>query len=478
MKVSVQVVVEVGDDTPTVIHEAFTLERGALGADTVGLRLDEAKDLLSAVQETVVNEQVKASVTAQVACPDCSTPRRHKDSRDIVVRTLFGTLRLASPRWWHCSCSPHETRTFSPLAALIPERTTPELSYLEAKFAGLASYGLSAKLLAEVLPLGRSLHATVLRRQVQAVAQRLDDELGAEQAVFIDGCPAEWAKLPRPDLPLVVGLDGGYVHSAHQLSRRDGWFEVIAGKAMPADGQAKSFGFVQTYDTKPKRRLYEVLEAQGMQANQAVTFVTDGGEDIRALPLYLNPQAEHVLDWFHVTMRVTVMANMAKSLRPLPPDPDLPSSPPVDLAGEVGKQLERLKRFLWHGNVFRALQIISDLIFDLDIEDPRPEQRKLLKTVTEFDSYIRANAGSIPNYGERHRAGEVISSSFVESAVNQVISKRMVKRQQMRWTPRGAHLLLQVRTRVLNDDLADDFRRWHPNFTHADPDREELTAAA
>jgi len=42
----------------------------------------------------------------------------------------------------------------------------------------------------------------------------------------------------------------------------------------------------------------------------------------------------------------------------------------------------------------------------------------------------------------------------------------MVKKQQMRWTPRGAHLLLQVRTRVLNDDLAADFTRWYPGFTH------------
>jgi hypothetical protein len=76
---------------------------------------------------------------------------------------------------------------------------------------------------------------------------------------------------------------------------------------------------------------------------------------------------------------------------------------------------------------------------------------------------------SIPNYGERYRAGEVISSSLAESTINQVVSKRMVKKakkQQMRWTPRSAHLLLQVRTRVLNDDLADQFRRWHPGFTH------------
>ena len=55
--------------------------------------------------------------------------------------------------------------------------------------------------------------------------------------------------------------------------------------------------------------------------------------------------------------------------------------------------------------------------------------------------------------GRRASAGEVISTAFTESAVNQVISKRMVKKQQMRWTPRGAHLLLQVRARVLNDQL-------------------------
>ena len=93
-----------------------------------------------------------------------------------------------------------------------------------------------------------------------------------------------------------------------------------------------------------------------------------------------------------------------------------------------------------------------------------PEQHKLSKAVAEFRGYIRANATWIPNYGERWRTGDAISSAFVESAVNQVVSKRMVKKQQMRWTPRGAHLLLQVRTRVLNDDLAVDFQRWYPSF--------------
>ena len=476
MKFSVQVIVHPDDtEASPVVREVFAADRDDLAPDTLGLQLAEAKDLLAAVQDTLAGQQASAAITRQVACPDCGRARRHKDTRTIVVRSLFGALRLASPRWWHCDCRDQPTRTFQPLAELLPERTTPELAYLQARFAALVSYGITAALLGELLPLGRRLHPAVARRQTQAVAQRLEDELGEERPSFIDTCQRDREGLPRPDLPIVVGLDGGYVHSSQQRSRTDGWFEVIAGKAIPADGRPACFGYVQTYDTKPKRRLFEVLKSQGMQANQQVTFLTDGGEDIRDLPLYLNAQAEHLLDWFHLTMRITVMANMAKSLRPPPPDRESPDEPPADLANEIGTQLQRLKWFCWHGNVFRALQTIDDLIFDLDITEPYPEQARLLKAVREFDSYIRANAGRIPNYGERQRAGEAISTAFTESAVNQVISKRMVKKQQMRWTPRGAHLLLQVRTRVLNDQLADDFRRWYPGFNQA-PD--PLTLAA
>lgn len=52
------------------------------------------------------------------------------------------------------------------------------------------------------------------------------------------------------------------------------------------------------------------------------------GGDVRNLPLYLNAQAEHILDWFHVTMRLTALANMAKALRTAPPDEEGLPSPP------------------------------------------------------------------------------------------------------------------------------------------------------
>jgi len=58
----------------------------------------------------------------------------------------------------------------------------------------------------------------------------------------------------------------------------------------------------------------EPLQAQGFQLNQNITFLSDGGDTVRDLQRYLSPYSEHILDWFHITMRITVMRNIAKSL--------------------------------------------------------------------------------------------------------------------------------------------------------------------
>ena len=132
---------------------------------------------------------------------------------------------------------------------------------------------------------------------------------------------------------------------------------------------------------------------------------------------------------------------------------------------DIGKQLERMKWFLWHGNVAGALDTIEDIEYELDLLPKNGESRKkLVKAVREFRGYVEANQNFIPNYGDRYRRGEKISTAFAESAVNQVISKRMVKKQQMRWTESGAHNLLQIRTKVLNNQLRETFVRWYPGM--------------
>ena len=335
----------------------------------------------------------------------------------------------------------------------------------------------SADLFKDVLPVDEKLNDVTLRNHLLRVAERMEQALGEEQGCFIEGCQRDWDRLPLPDGPLTVGIDGAFLRARH----KQGHFEVIAGKSMLAferDDEedrptAKRFGFVQTFDEKPRRRLFECLKSQGMQENQHVTFFSDGAEDVRNLPLYLNPRAEHILDWFHVAMRLTAMTQTAKGL----PETIGNGAETFELREGVLKSLESTKWSLWHGNVFRALEEIESIEMDLEtaaLEGSDEVARKLLKTVGEFHTYIRNNEAFIPNYGERFRQGETISTAFVESTVNQVVSKRMVKKQQMQWSERGAHLLLQVRTRVLDDELEDVFRDWYPGFRPPDPRQTQL----
>lgn len=227
---------------------------------------------------------------------------------------------------------------------------------------------------------------------------------------------------------------------------------MYEGDAVP---QSKCFGFVQTFDQEPRRRLWELMKSQGMQENQQVVFLSDGGEDLRQIQEYLHPNGEHVLDWFHITMRLTVLQQQTKSL-----EKDLPLS-----ASSVSQQVESVKHYLWQGNYEEALERLTDLIMDLDcIQNKSPQAKRLLTGVAELETYIRNNQRSIPNYSERYRQGETISTAFVESTINQVVSRRFVKKQQMHWTLRGAHLLLQTRTRVLNNELDEVFRGWYPLF--------------
>ncbi len=447
MQLKVQIIIESDDDAPPIIEEIACFEREEATPATLGVTLAKAKDLLARLQDAMVVQQVATYVEQQRRCPTCGTLQSYKGRHQIVYRTLFGKLHLASPRLYCCPCQAATRHSFSPLADLLPTRTAPELQYLQAKWASLMSYGLTVDLLEEVLPI--HVGSTTVVRQLHGVAERVEEALGEEAWSMIEGCQAVWDQLPIPDGPLTVGIDGGYIHARDGTNRKAGWFEAIVSKSIPTDRPSKCMGFVTDYDAKPKRRLFEMLKAHGLQMNQGITFLSDGGDTVRELQLYLSPTAEHLLDWWHVAMRITGMQQLVPGARAAADGDDLCN---------LSADLERVKWYVWHGNVFRALQVLDDLQLDLDIyDDARLAIMKLEKAVKECQGYIAVNRAFIPNYGDHYRHGETISTAFVESTVNQVTSRRFVKKQQMRWTKRSAHLLLQVRTQVLNDDLRGTF---------------------
>jgi hypothetical protein len=268
-----------------------------------------------------------------------------------------------------------------------------------------------------------------------------------------------------------VGIDGGYVRNWFDKKHN---FEVIVGKSTRSFGEDeedkppshKRFGFVQTYDTKPKRRLYEVLHAQGLEMNQEITFLSDGDDTLRELQLKMSPKATPILDWFHLTMKLTVLGQFGKGL----------AHCDAVLGEAIRDQIERLKWSLWHGQVDKALGKIDDLETSIEpFAETSPRFPRLVKALAELRTYIVNNRHVMPNDGERDHHGEAIATGFVESTVNEVVSKRFCKKQQMQWSKEGAHLLLQTRVRTLNGELGALFKRWYPDM---DLEAEEMPVAA
>lgn len=468
MKITVQLVVCDDEGHEDTFTEVVVLEKACQRMEHLGLTLAEAKQTLTVLQQRLVEPQTAACVAVHSPCEHGGKSLGIKGSHTRTFRTRFGTVTLTSPRVYQCRCQHRKTTTCRPLNALLTDTVAPELLFMETQWASLVSYGLTAQALKDFLPVDATLNATTVQNHPLTVAQRCEDELGEEPWAFVEGCPADWAALPIPDGPITVGIDGGYVRNWEEKQQP---FEVIVGKSILAFRRAdeedipssKGFGCVQTLDTKPKRRLFEVLQSQGHHMHQQITFRSDGGDTVRELQLYLNPQAEHLLEWLHLAMRLTVLQQTAKGLPQTTSDGEETSL----LRDERVRSLERLTWALWHGNVYQAFQKIADLAMDLDVAVANTGDataRKRLKAVEEVHTYLENKQGFIPNYGECYRYGERISTGFVESTVNQVISERFCKWQQMQWTKRGAHLLLQTRVKTLHPELGAVFQRWYPDL--------------
>ncbi len=450
MHFKIQVVIE-EESGQSTLEDIVELSKGADNKHPVGLSLLESKQLLQSLQRTIVLHQAASYSKEHQNCPCCRKKRGVKGHHNIQFRSLFGIVAIPSLRLFHCPCANSSTKSFSLLNEWLPDHTSPELLYIETKWASLMSYGSTADLLHDVLPVNQSLNPATVRNHLHNIAKRQEAELEGKSS-HLSGCPRDWGKLPKPDKPMTVGIDGGYVRNWHEKNTN---FEIIAGKSFSKTQSSKRFGFVQKMDDNPQRRLMSVLAEQGMQANQQITFLSDGADNVRNLQYRMYPESEHVLDWFHLTMKLTVLNQFAKGLEHSDPDEGV----------RISEALASAKWYLWHGNIERALDRIEDCADLCDDEEIRYQNRKkFLRHLDEMDTYIRNNQHLIPNYGEKWRYGETISTAFVESTINEVVTKRMVKKQQMQWTHLGAHYMLQTRTAVLNNDLHCHFERWYPGL--------------
>jgi hypothetical protein len=397
MRVKLQLVISHDDGHEETVTAVITLTKHHQRIEHLGLSLAESKQLLGTLQRHILQQQVTTFLDTHATCPDCGTPLQLKARGNKSFRTLFGTGKCSSPRLEPCDCKRRKTASFRPLSALLTEPVAPALLYMEAKWSSRVSYGLSRDALQDFLPLDLSLDVKTVRYDTRKVAKRLAAEVGEAHASCIEGEPSDWDLLPPPEGVFTVGIDGGYVR--HWFDKKH-TLEVIVGKSIrsfaeDAEGKTpsrKRFGFVQTLETKSKRRLPEVLQSQDLQMNQAITFLSDGHDSLRQLQVEMSPKAIPILDWHPVTMRPTVLSQYGQGLVQCE----------AVLGVAIGEQIERLQWSLWHGQGDKALGKIDDLESAIaPFSETYARYAGLVKALSALRTYIVNNRHLSPNDGER-----------------------------------------------------------------------------
>jgi hypothetical protein len=415
--------------------------------DPLGLTLDDGKALLASVQRHLVQARVAEYCAVRRRCPRCRHPRALKDTRTRRLNSLFGTIEVPAPRFKPCRCAIAARSTLTPASELMPDRCTSEYERALAKMGAWLPYRCARRFLSEFFPIGDDppWHETIRRRTTRVGA-------GLERESL------RRAKTPPavpPSETMAVSIDAGHVRTARGHQGRT--FEVMAAQASNDDGRPVLFSGVPGEADRPCTQLNGVLSGLGMTTDTEVTILSDGADGPRSLGQAASTgTAFHVLDWFHLAMRVQHAAQCASGW------PDATVRTRRDGA-RFADAVEHIRWRLWHGQTVRALRLIQRTLAAVKAKATGKtaaarSAAKLAKALLALETYAFGLADLIIDYASARLDDEPFSTSPTEGAVQWLLHRRMGAQQQMRWSPRGAHLMLQVRTAIVNGTFDADHR--------------------
>ena len=241
MRISLQLVVQDDGGAPATVTEIAQFERDGLDVGSLGLHLEEAKSLLGRLQRTMVTAQVAEAVARTSVCPTCGAQLACKGHHHLVFRSAFGQLSIDSPRLYPCRQCLGDAPSFSPVANCLPERVSPELQYLEVKFAALMSYGLTVNVSARGVA-ARSCAGSQLDPAPghharspagSGTGHRRPAAGGGERPLARDGV-IEWKGLPRPEVAAEAAV-GNKFHDGFSEPHQDHGRSVSLSKRLLAD---------------------------------------------------------------------------------------------------------------------------------------------------------------------------------------------------------------------------------------------------
>ena len=229
------------------------------------------------------------------------------------------------------------------------------------------------------------------------------------------------------------------------------------GNVETNSGGRQVFGAVTRADTNIAGLIRRNLDAVGHTEGTALTAFTDGCPGLRDVLADAGVAGPPILDWFHVAMRLQHLKQIAGALSS--DDPARAAAKAVIVA-----EIERLHWRLWNGKAKNARTSIDRIRAVMHhFRGERGERkaiapaRKLWTALHALDGYLTSQSDWTVNYAQRHRTGLRVGTAITEGTANFLVNRRMNKAQQMRWSRRGADLLLQVRCAIYNGTLGSGF---------------------
>jgi hypothetical protein len=448
--------VEAGDDARSRSADLMEICRpeGLREIADLGLSLPEAKQLLTSLQRAVVASQADQHGRLRPDCRSCSGRCHVKDWRPHRIATLFGEVTVRLPRFLCAACHHTETGIDWPSHC----RSTPELHQLQAHLSALLTYRVATGVLQHLLPVTTGRSPETLRSHTLQIGEQLDTAAAGEPTAVAAA--------------ITVSLDSTFIRSREEGERH---LEVRVGNVETAGGVRQVFGAVAKAGTDISALIRLNLGVVGGTAATVVTAFTDGCPGLRSALVDAGVTTPPILDWFHIAMRLQHATQAASGL-----SADNPSR--VQAKAVIVEEVERLRWRIWNGKATNAKRSIDRVRKVMHVyREERGDQirsapsRRLWHALLDVDDYLRGQSSWLVNYAERYRAGLRVGTSVTEGTANFLINQRMNKLQQMRWSRRGADLLLQVRCAVFNGRLGSGFGQLFQ--THANQNEQTAKAA-
>ena len=237
---------------------------------------------------------------------------------------------------------------------------------------------------------------------------------------------------------------------------------MIAGKVIDASGSQHRFAFVRNGPAVAAEAFTRALGTAGVNEATPATVLCDGDAGLWRMQRAALPDATVVLDWWHIAIRFEHALQAARGL----------GAGSCNADHAVGA-IDRAKWRLWHGRWTGCRRKLAGLYRWTKHQHVREDAGidRLQRHLNDLLAYLERNQDTLVHYAAQRRRGEPISTAFVESAVNEIVAKRMNKKQQMRWNRATVQPFLDVRCAVLNDTLEDAFRHRYPGFRAANDDQ-------